>query len=421
MDGLSTPTIRVTHHSHLHRYRSHPPTMLFLLLLLALSLTQSALGAPPFVQDRLSTLNPLALRSATVENALACQELLVNGALEASGGWIFGATPAPGTIVDIPVHAGSFALRLGIAGGNHPTAHSSGYQIVALPADANQITLTYWERPGTTGDTNDYREILAFRPNFSLLRVLERITGAGNDQWTQRTFDLTDLRGQSIAVYFNVYNNGSGATLVNYLDDLSLQSCDSAAAPTATATSPAPNTPTPTATTTVATTPASPTLTATATALPSTVLIRAGNVAVTDGQTTLNTPLDLVGATAERAVGVLSVDVQYDATKLRATACIVSSAFDPLLCNIATPGVIQLAGVAATALRTDVKLADLGFDILQPTDLSTLLTVKLDAVADGEGLALVATTQNGQIGAVCQPGTAGCPTAQNLYLPLVNR
>lgn len=421
MDGFSAVAIRVNHHRHLHRYHRRPHTFFFILLLLALLLSQTLLGAPRFVQARWNALNSLAPRASAVESALACQELLANGDLETSGGWIFGQTPAPGTIIDTPVHAGAFALRLGIAGGNNTMAFSTGYQIVSLPADANQIVLTYWERPGMTGDSNDYREVLALRPNFTTLRSLERITGAGNDQWAQRTFDITDLRGQSIAIYFNVYNNGSSATLVNYLDDLSLQSCDSTAAATATATSPAPNTATPTATTTVAVTPASPTPTATATALPSNVLIRAGNVAVTEGQTTFSAPLDLIGATAERAVSVLSVDVQYDATKLKATACTVGSAFDPLLCNIATPGVIQLAGVAAIAIRTDVKLADLGFDILQPADLSTLLTVKLDTVADGEGLALVATTQNGQIGAACLPGSEGCSAAQNLYLPLVNR
>jgi hypothetical protein len=247
---------------------------------------------------------------------------------------------------------------------------------------------------------------------------LERQTGAGTDQWTQRTFDLTDLRGQSIVLYFNVYNNGSGATLVNYLDDISLQSCDSAAPSTPTAPPPVTATPTPTLTTTAVFTPGPPTPTATATPLPSSVIVRAGHVAVAEGETTLTIPLELIGATPADAVGVLSVDIQYNALLLKATTCTVGEHFDLLLCNIPTPGVIQLAGVAANGIRTNVRVADLGFEILQPVDLNTQLTVQLRVVANTDGMALNATGQNGQISIACPPGSDAC---QTLFLPLVHR
>ncbi|MEZ4728694.1 MAG: hypothetical protein R3E79_16290 [Caldilineaceae bacterium] len=324
----------------------------------------------------------------------------------------------PGTIVDAPVHAGAFAIRLGISTGNNTVAYSTAYQTVALPATAEQIVLTYWERPGATGDSGDYREVIALRTDFTVLRSLERQPGAGNEQWTQRTFDLTDLRGQSIVLYLNVYNNGSGATLVNYLDDLSLQSCDDAAPATPTLPPPPTHTSTPTPTTTVAVTPAPPTPTATATPLPSSIIVRAGSIAVTEGQTTMTVPLDLIGATNERAVGVLSVDVQYNADLLQATTCTVSDSFDLLLCNSAIPGVIQLAGVAANGIRTDVRIAELGFDLRQPANLATQLTVQLNAVADVEGTALSATGQHGQLSTACPPGSANC---QTLFLPLVHR
>lgn len=47
-----------------------------------------------------------------------------------------------------------------------------------------------------------------------------------------------------------------------------------------------------------------------------------------------------------------------DATLLTATTCTVGDSFDLLLCNLATPGVIQLAGVAATGIASDVRIAD---------------------------------------------------------------
>ena len=352
--------------------------------------------------------------AAALQTVAACQELLVNGDLEGSGGWNFGATPAPGTIVDTPVHAGSFAIRLGIAGSTNGVAYSTAYQTVTLPATAEQIVLTYWEQPGATGDSGDYREIVALRSDFTVRRSLERQTGSGNEQWAQRTFDLTDLRGQTLVLYFNVYNNGSGATLVNYLDDLSLQSCDSTtpATPTATATA------TPTPTTTAVVTPTVPAPIATATALPSNLIVRAGGVAVIEGQTAITVPLDLVGVAAEPAIGVLSVDVHYDTTVLKAVACAVSSSFDLLLCNMETPGLLQLAGVAANGLRTDLRVADLGFELLPPVNRTTQLTVQLDALADVDGTTLHAVGQNGQITITCRPGSEDC---QTLFLPLVHR
>lgn len=358
------------------------------------------------------------LHVASRQTTAACQELLGNGNLEGSGGWRFGATPIPGTVVDAPVHAGAFAIRLGIGAGNNTLSYSTAYQTVALPANAEQLVLTYWERPGTTGDSGDYREVIALRTDFTVLQSLERQTGAGNDQWTQRTFDVTALRGQSIVLYFNVYNNGSGATLVNYLDDLSLQSCDSAAPATPTAPPPATNTPTPTPTATFAVTPPPPTPTATATPLPSSIVVRAGAATVSEGQSTVETPLDLLGATAERTVGVIHVDVQYNAAILKAIACPVSDSFDLLLCNTATPGVIRVAGVATNGIHTNVRIADLRFELLQPAKLSTQLTVHLAAVANADGIALSATGQNGQINIACPPGSDAC---QTLFLPLVHR
>ena len=417
MGGSFVTASQVIYHaveSKLRRVR-HP---FFILFLVATGIVQLLIFAAPTGKHNADPLQPSALHAAALQAPLACQELLVNGNLEASGGWTFAATAAPGTIVDAPVHAGAFAIRLGIASGTNAVAYSTAYQTIALPAAAEQIVLTYWERPGTTGDSADYREVLALRPNLSVLRSLERITGAGNDAWTQRSFDVSDLRGQSIVLYFNVYNNGSGATLVNYLDDLSLQSCDSAATATATATEVAVETATPTATATTVVTPTTTAPTPTATPLPSNVIVRAGNVAVTEGQTTLTAPLDLLGASAERAVGVLSVDVQYDATLLTATTCTVGDSFDLLLCNLATPGMIQLAGVAATGIHSDVRIADLAFTVLQPANLNTQLTVQLDTVADANGAALSATAQNGQIGDPCLPGNNGC---LDIYLPLVQR
>jgi hypothetical protein len=151
------------------------------------------------------------------------------------------------------------------------------------------------------------------------------------------------------------------------------------------------------------------------------IVVRAASVPVEEGQTSLDASLELAGATAELNVGAVSVDVQYDAALLKATACAVSDSFDLLLCNIATPGVIQLAGVAAGGIRSELTIADLGFEILQPDNLFTQLTVQLDTIADVEGATVNATAQHGQIGTPCVPGSEGCAISAVIHLPLVHR
>lgn len=403
MDGSLLFAIRAMHHPRIDKVfytRSRAVGLLLLTLLLLLPLIATARSVRPGVW------------AAALQTTAACQELLTNGDLETSGGWQFGPTPAPGVVVDSPVHAGSGALRLGIATGANVAAYSTAYQSVTLPAAAEQITLTYWERPGATGDSSDYREVVVLRPNFTALRSLTRQSGAGNDQWTQRTFDLSDLAGQSIVLYFNVYNNGSGATLVNYLDDITLQSCDAGVIPSPT--SPPLLTATPTLTPTL------PPPTPTITPLPGGIVVRVGTVFVNAGQTSLTAPFDLLGANDDRNVGALSVDVQYDAALLKAVACTVNDNFDLLLCNLATPGVIQLAGVAADGIRAELKLADLGFDLLQTDNLNTQLMVQVDTVANADGDALSASVQHGKIATACLPGSDDC-TTQTLYLPLIDR
>lgn len=379
------------------------------MVLAALLVGQPLSAVMPLAQGALAGV--LARKpSATATQAMsACQELLINGDLETGGGWQFGPTPAQAAVISAPVYGGAHALRLGIAAGNNTLSHSSAYQTATLPASAAQILLTYWERPGPTGDSGDYRELLALRPNLTVLRRLERKNGPGDDQWIQRTFDLTDLRGQSIVLYFNVYNNGAGETLVNYLDDITLQSCDSAATATPMASPTAPP----------VETPLNPT--ATATPEPGDIVVRAGMVTVVDGQTTVDAPLELLGVSDLTAVGVFSVDVQYDADALRAVSCPVSDRFDLILCNLAESGLVQLAGVAASGIHADAAIASLGFEILHSTELNTPLAVKIDSIADRDGVALAATAQSGRISIACSPGSDGCAPNSHLYLPLVQR
>ncbi|MCB0189232.1 MAG: hypothetical protein KDE31_33410, partial [Caldilineaceae bacterium] len=348
---------------------------------------------------------------------VACQEAVLNGGFETgtSGNWSFGTTAAAGTVVTTPIHADSHAVRLGIPPtSNNSKSESTVYQTVTIPANTKHATLTYWERPGTTGDSGsggDYREIILLRSNFSVLRVIARTTGSGNDTWTKQSFDLSNdlvaLTGESVVLYFNVSNNGTGAALVSYLDEISLELCDDSVAPTAT----------PSATNTPVSTPPS---TATPISTPAPVRVRAGTAQPTAGQTTVSVPLDLLVLTDRVNVAVVSIDLQYNAAVLQATNCTVSQAMTPFLCNIAAPGHIRLAGVAAQGIRNEVNLANLTFAIRQPIDRTEPLTLKLDLIGDVNGTAVGTDRQPGAIILTCTPETEEC-TAINIYLPLVHR
>ena len=199
----------------------------------------------------------------------SCSNLLTNGDLEGTGGWSFGTTPYAAGVVLSPVHNGQWALRMGLPPDvSNRTAHSSAYQLVSIPADATQVVLRYWERPGGSQDGGDYREALLLDSGYNVLHLIDRSFAAGNDSWTERNFDLTAYRGQAVVVYLNVYNDGAGTQQWNYVDDIALLTCSAGTPePTATATPTASETPTVTATHTATATPTT-TLTPTATVEP---------------------------------------------------------------------------------------------------------------------------------------------------------
>lgn len=356
-----------------------------------------------------------AAEPSSITQIRACQEVVANGGFEAdtTGNWTFGTTAAAGTVVTTAVHTGNNALRLGIPATNtNSRSESTAYQSITIPANVKSATLTYWERPGTTGDSNDYREIILLRSNFTVLRLVDRTTGSGNDTWTQRSFDISgdisDLAGSTVVLYFNVSNDGSGATLVSYLDDISLQLCDDSVPPTAT----------PTATNTPPATPPTPTPTTASTPAP--VRLQAGSAQTTGGTTTVTVPLDLVVLTDRVNVAVLSLDLQYNASLLKATNCATSQAMAPLLCNVSEPGRIQLAGVAAEGIRAARTLAEITFEIQQSVDRTTPLTIQLEVVGDVNGAAVSTDEQHGVITLTCAPEAEDCSGIQ-IYLPLVHR
>lgn len=169
--------------------------------------------------------------------AEVCTELLVNGGFEADAGWQLGPSPVMPQYVTYTRHGGYRSLSLGITSGANIESFSSARQTVSIPASAPQVLLSFWfyamaDSPATT----DYMEVVLL--DATGVAIVNKPWLSHNDSrvWNQLTFDLTPWRGQTVQLYFNVYNDGVGGRAAMFLDDISLASCSGVAAPTGTVT-----------------------------------------------------------------------------------------------------------------------------------------------------------------------------------------
>jgi hypothetical protein len=185
-----------------------------------------------------------------------CRELIADGGFEYFGLWQMGVSPRPAAYTRSDKHSGEQSIRLGI-----PPTEENAYswssirQWINIPADANSAILTFWYRPYTeetpgaaakafnwdsytiappsvaearteanTWQARDWQECLLLDESEAVVAILMRET-ANYGLWTQRFVDLSAYRGRRVALYFNVFNNGSGGRSWMYVDDVSVRTC----------------------------------------------------------------------------------------------------------------------------------------------------------------------------------------------------
>ncbi len=156
--------------------------------------------------------------------SLPSAELLLNGGFETDEGWVFGQTPVRGGYDTRVVRSGSRSALLGILDGYDRYSYTSMWQPVTIPAEARQVTLAVHTFPiSQDWGRSDSQNILILNNRFRTIRRLA--VGLSNSQvWEPRTFDLSDLRGQTVYVYIGVFNNGWGnRPSAMFVDDVSLQ------------------------------------------------------------------------------------------------------------------------------------------------------------------------------------------------------
>jgi serine protease len=170
------------------------------------------------------TPTPIIVAPTNTPTPLPAGELLVNGGFESNEGWVFGDTPIRGGYDTTIVLSGSRAARLGATTGRDVFSFSSVWQRVTIPAEASQVILSAnvypisQDVPGT-----DIQYIAILNDRFRLIRTLSSEL-SNNQTWETRTYDISDLRGQTIYIYFSVLNRGrTGRLSAMYVDDVSLR------------------------------------------------------------------------------------------------------------------------------------------------------------------------------------------------------
>jgi len=117
-------------------------------------------------------------------------------------------------------------MRLGITDRSDIESWSSVRQEVTIPGDAVSTTLSFWYYPLSQDSIDyDWQEALILDTNLDFLARVMKVN-SNSQTWTHHTFDLTAYKGQTIILYFNVYNNGvDNRKTAMYLDDVSVQVC----------------------------------------------------------------------------------------------------------------------------------------------------------------------------------------------------
>ncbi len=167
--------------------------------------------------------------AAPYRAAAGCRELVVNGGFEQAGqSWTQAPNPAGRALVtNFYWKSGQYAADLG--GVNSATDRLT--QVIALPADVNEITLAYWwalqTEEASTGAAFDRLSVELYQLN-GMTRVATLLTVdntvAESWVWNRASINLTSYRGQTLLLRFTASTDDSKPTRF-FVDDVSVQGC----------------------------------------------------------------------------------------------------------------------------------------------------------------------------------------------------
>ena len=324
----------------------------------ALHLAQPLAGTETPTSTPTATVTPTATPTSTPLPS-ACVELISNGGFEQNLGWTFTATATTAGYTTQLAHSGVRSARLGVVGGMQmagprawgldgrfaPAAasYSTALQSITLPATAASITLRFWYNPGTEDSSGDNQAVWLLAANTSYPPRARLLTVLENDRvWKERAFDLTAYAGESLRLYFQVYNDDVAAQRTwMFVDDISLLAC-----PPATATPTVTPTPTPSPTATL--TP-SPTATETSTVTPAATATETSTITPTATETSTITPTATATETSTITPTATETSTVTPAATATETSTITPTATET---STITPTATETSTITPTATET---------------------------------------------------------------------
>lgn len=126
------------------------------------------------------------------------------------------------SITGAKVHAGAHAAKSGSTAGE-PAGDEGVCQAIVVPPNAR---LTFWiaQYSNESNTAYAYQEAQLFDANGQTVKQLYQ-TAATTDGWVQRSYDLSELAGRALYLYFGVHGDGyAGAYVIQFVDDVSLTS-----------------------------------------------------------------------------------------------------------------------------------------------------------------------------------------------------
>lgn len=178
----------------------------------------------------LLSVSPLRLHATRAEGPssdLTCREVLPDGEFESVGSWH--KTPLTKFVAPETDHIreGKRAMRLGIVQGQNARNYASIWQTVQIPEHAVRAVLDMWVMPVSDDPTigSDRQEVRVLDSHYRLLLTPLRGLLKGNE-WQQVTVDLAQFSGETVRIYVNVFNDGSGGKTALYVDSVHLTVCE---------------------------------------------------------------------------------------------------------------------------------------------------------------------------------------------------
>lgn len=208
------------------------------------TLTPTPTATPTATVTPTATQTPRPDPPTPTPTAPACGNVVANGGFEENTHWQINANEFPAAYWWGFGHSGNRSMRAGIPEpADNRFSYSSAQQTVSIPSPLASARLGYWLFPKTTGATavltppplvptssldrtrlsDDAQMVLLFdRHGAQHVLTFQRLN---EGQWVYWEHDLNAFRGQTVTLYFGVFNNGYGGVTSMWVDDVALRTC----------------------------------------------------------------------------------------------------------------------------------------------------------------------------------------------------